>query len=183
MAEKNYYDLTADIENTWDLEENLEEFLFDSEVMLNEAMHAPTLNKGDIIMANNGVSERERGLPIQSPHRVFVIEDAVGPVGDRVFKGYLLSSKVDKANYYNSRFPNNIYIKDYSTILARGPLREAEAFINLSDLYTIEERLMDLDRGGIWKGHATQEFIDFIDKAVEDLNNGKSIKDTYWIKD
>ena len=164
--------------------QNLEEFLFDSDAMLAEAIsksYMQPIKKGDIIMANNGVSERELGLPIQTPHRVFVIEDAVGQVGNRIFKGYLLSSQKGKANYYNKKFPNNIYIKDYSTILARGPHRETEAFINLSDLYTIEERLMDLE-ASVWKGHATQEFIDFVDKAVKDITEGKSTHETYWIK-
>lgn len=185
MADKTYYDLTADTENTWDLEENLEELLFDSEAMLAEAMNKSYLQpikKGDIIMANNGVSDRELGLSIQSPHRIFIIEDAIGEIGSRVFRGYLLSSQVRKANYYNERFPNNIYINDYSTILARGPQRNAEVFLNLADCYTIDERLMDIESGGFWKGHATQEFIDFIDKVIAEIKEGKSAGRTYWIK-
>ena len=183
--QKNTRDLFADTENTWDLEESLEELLFDSDKMLEETVarsHAYSIKKGDIIMANNGVSDRERGMPIETTHRVFIIEDATGEVGSRIFRGYLLSSKIRKANYYNESFPNNIYIKDYATILARGPYRSAEAFINLSDCYTIDESLMDTEHGGFWKGHATQEFIDFIDEASADLRAGKSIGDKYWIK-
>ena len=183
---KTYDDLIADTENTWDLEENLEELLFDCDDMLEEAVGAGRLKpviKGDIIMANNGVSERERGMPITSPHRIFIIEDATGEVGNRIFKGYLLSSRVHKANYNNKGFPKNIYIKDYATILARGPEHNTEAFINLSDLYTIEERRIDPANGGLWKGHAKQEFIDFIDKAVADIAQGKFTGDTYWLND
>ena len=183
--EKNTDDLFADTENTWDYEESLEELLFDCDNVLEETMaqsHTLPIRKGDIIMANNGVSDREGGLNVETPHRIFIIEDATGEPGNRIFRGYLMSSKVRKANYYNEHFPNNIYINDYSTILARGPKREEEAFINLSDLYTIEEARMDQERGGLWKGHATQEFIDFIDEAAKELQDGKSISQKYWIK-
>jgi hypothetical protein len=180
---KTYSDLLADTENTWEVEESLEELLFDCDDLLEEtvgASPAKAIRKGDIIMANNGSSARERGMPIESPHRVFIIEDAEGPVGERIFKGYLLSSQIRKANYHNKEFPRNLYIQDYSTILARGPALHKEAFINLSDLYVIEESKMISDRG-MWKGHATQEFISFIDKAIADLQAGKSTEETYWL--
>ena len=181
---KTYEDLLADTENTWDLEENLEELLFDCDSMLEEAVrksYTIPIRKGDIIMANNGVSDRERGLDILSPHRIFIIEDAVGEIGNRVFRGYLMSSQVRKANYYNKSFPNNIYIKDYSAILAKGPGQEAEVFINLSDCYTIEEAKMDRESGGLWKGHAKPEFINFIDRTLTDIAEGRSVENTYWL--
>ena len=182
---KNTDDLFEDTENTWDYEENLEELLFDCDSLLEEAVghsYELPIRKGDIIMANNGVSTREHGMNIETPHRLFIIEDAIGEVGNRIFRGYLMSSQVRKANYYNEHFPNNIYINDYSTILARGPERTREAFINLSDLYTVEEARMDREHGGLWKGHATQEFISFIDNAARDIKEGKSVGNKYWIK-
>lgn len=183
---KTYADLIADTENTWEAEESLEELLFDCDSMLEEAVSKSFLapvRKGDIIMANNGTSNREGGMPVLSPHRIFIIEDATGPVGDRIFKGYLMSSQVRKANYYNSAFPNNIYINDYATILSRGAPNHREAFINLSDLYVIEEKLMDRESGSLWKGHAKQEFIDFIDQTVVDISTGRSVVNTYWMAD
>ena len=182
---KTYEDLIADTENTWELEESLEELLFDCDTMLEEAVSKGFLmpiKKGDIIMANNGVSSRERGMAILSPHRIFVVEDATGEPGNRVFKGYLMSSQVRKANYYNEAFLNNIYIDDYATILSRGAPNHKEAFINLADLYVIEEAKMDRE-GSLWKGHAKPEFINFIDQAVADIANGKSVKNTYWLAD
>lgn len=181
---KTYDDLIMDTENTWEAEESLEELLFDCDNILKEtvgASYAKPIKKGDIIMANNGTSEREHGMPVTAPHRIFIIEDAEGQVGSRIFKGYLLSSQVRKANYHNETFPRNLYIEDYSTILARGPMLHKEAFINLSDLYIIEESLMDFSGGGLWKGHANQEFINFIDKAITDIAQGKSTKNTYWL--
>lgn len=180
---KTYADLIADTENTWEVEESLEELLFDCDSMLEEAVgksYSMPIKKGDIIMANNGTSNRERGMPVLSPHRIFIIEDATGELGSRIFKGYLMSSQVRKANYYNKAFPNNVYIEDYASILARGPMNHKEAFINLSDLYVIEERLMDRE-GGLWKGHAKQEFIEFIDNAVAAISEGKPAGDSYWL--
>ena len=181
---KTYLDLLADTENTWEAEESLEELLFDCDNMLEEAVNSSytvPIRKGDIIMANNGWSERAEGMPILSPHRVFIVEDAVGQIGNRLFRGYLLSSQVRKANYYNEAFPNNIYIDDYASILARGAPNHREAFINLSDLYEIEESLMDRENTSLWKGHAKQEFIEFIERATADIAEGKSVKNTYWL--
>ena len=181
---KTYDDLLKDTENTWDFEESLEELLFEVDGMLEEAVNTDRryeIVKGDIIMANNGVSQRELGMDIISPHRIFIIEDAVGKVGERVFKGYLLSSQVRKANKNNKNFPNNIYIENYSTILARGAANDREAFLNLSDLYVIEESRMDTSKGGFWKGHATQEFIHFIDTAIAAKNEGKSLTNYCWV--
>ena len=181
---KNYYDLIADTENTWDEEESLEELLFDCDNMLEEAVSKSFLvpiRKGDIIMANNGQSSREGGMPILSAHRIYVIEDVTGEYGSRTFKGYLLSSRVQKANYYNKKFPNNIYIENYYSILARGPANDKEAFVNLSDLYVIEEQLMNRE-SSLWKGHAKQSFIDFIDEAVATKGRGESIEDFFWMQ-
>ena len=181
---KTYDDLLKDTENTWDFEESLEELLFEVDGMLEEAISTDRryeIVKGDIIMANNGVSQREFGMDIISPHRIFIIEDAVGVVGERIFKGYLLSSQVRKANKNNKNFPNNIYIENYSTILARGAANDKEAFLNLSDLYVIEESKMDTSRGSFWKGHATQEFINFIDAAIAAKNEGKPLTNYCWV--
>jgi hypothetical protein len=181
---KTYDDLLKDTENTWDFEESLEELLFEVDGILEEAISTDRryeIVKGDIIMANNGVSQRELGMDVISPHRIFIIEDAVGDPGNRIFRGYLLSSKVWKANKNNENFPNNIYIEDYSTILARGPYKAGEVFLNLSDLYVIEESRMDISKGGFWKGHATQEFIHFIDTAIAAKNEGKPLTNYCWI--
>jgi hypothetical protein len=181
---KNYDDLLNDTENTWDLEENLEELLFDCEDMLTETVSSSYLrpiSKGDIIMASNGKSQRKHGMDVMSPHRIFIVEDATGEYGSRIFKGYLLSSQVRKANYYNDHFPDNIYIDNYSTILAKGPQHDTEAFIKLSDLYVIDEQRMDRSHGGFWKGHAKQEFIDFIDAAAATRRSGKAIGNLHWI--
>jgi hypothetical protein len=183
---KTYADLLKDTENTWDLDESLEELLFDCDSLLEDTIrrsYQRPIVKGDIIMANNGKSQRERGMDITSPHRIFIIEDSEGDLGNRIFKGYLLSSQVRKANYYNSKYPNNIYIDNYGTIIERGPQTHCEAFINLSDLYVIQENQMDPEASSLWKGRVTPEFINFIDSAVESLNKGESIAHYHWMSE
>ena len=72
-------------------------------------------------------------------------------------------------------------LKDTENTLARGVANDREAFLNLSDLYIIEESKMDTSRGGFWKGHATQEFIHFIDTAIAAKNEGKSLTSYCWV--
>ena len=70
---KTYDDLLKDTENTWDFEESLEELLFEVDGMLEEAVSTDRqyeIVKGDIIMANNGVSQRELGMDIISPRTI-----------------------------------------------------------------------------------------------------------------
>jgi len=180
--DKTYKDLLKDHDYSWEIEPSLDELLLDYDGMLDEVYNynrTGPIVKGDIIMANNGISNRANGMSIESPHRVFIIENATGAPGHRIFKGYLLSSRVEKANYNNKKFPNNLYIDNYASIISKGPTYEVASIINLSDLYTIKEEEID-ERSTLWKGHATQEFIDFIDNAISKLNSGQSIANMYW---
>lgn len=183
INKKTYADLIKDHDYGWEIEPNLDELLLDYDGMITEVYNynrfGPII-KGDIIMANNGVSERATGMDILTPHRVFIIEDATGEPGHRIFKGYLLSSRIEKANYNNKKFPNNIYIDNYASILAKGPCYNTKSFINLSDLYTIKEEEID-EHSSLWKGHATQEFIEFIDDAVNKIKNGQNAANIYWL--
>ncbi len=180
---KTYADLIKDHDYGWEIEPNLDDLLLDYDGMLTEVYNynrfGPII-KGDIIMANNGVSERAVGLDILTPHRVFIIENAIGEPGHRIFKGYLISSRIEKANYNNKKFPNNIYIDNYASIIAKGPCYNTKNLINLSDLYVIKEEEID-EHSSLWKGHATQEFIDFIDDTVNKIKNGQDTTNIYWL--
>jgi len=178
---KTTEDLLNDVNYTWDYPDTLEDALFDSDTLLESTFNNRfgQIVKGDIIMANNGVSSRNSGIDILTPHRVYIIEDAVGKPGSRTFRGYLISSKVEKANYYNKKFPNNIYIQNYDTILEKGKRFFSENLINLADLYTIEESKISVD-STIWKGHAKDEFIDFIDEVALKIKNGEDTSNIYW---
>ena len=185
MNNKTYADLIKDHDYGWEIEPNLDELLLDYDGMITEAYNYNRFGpivKGDIIMANNGVSERAAGLDILTPHRVFIIEDATGEPGHRIFKGYLISSRIEKANYNNKKFPNNIYINNYASILAKGPRYNTKNLINLSDLYVIKEEEID-EHSSLWKGHATQEFIEFIDSTVNKIKNGQDTSNIYWLQE
>ena len=185
MNNKTYADLIKDHDYGWEIEPNLDELLLDYDGMITEAYNYNRFGpivKGDIIMANNGVSERAAGLDILTPHRVFIIEDVTGEPGHRIFKGYLISSRIEKANYNNKKFPNNIYIDNYASILAKGPRYNTKNLINLSDLYVIKEEEID-EHSSLWKGHATQEFIEFIDNTVNKIKNGQDTANIYWLRE
>lgn len=181
IKEKTFADLLQDTENTWEYETSLEEDIFETEQILESTFTSKhNYMKGDIIMTSSGVSN-QANFPITSPHRIYVIEGMSGEPGNRQLRGYLLSSNVRKANYLNEYYPNNIYISDYATILAKGAGPNKDAFINLIDLYTINEA--DLaSASGTWKGRANAEFIRFIDKAVQRIANGESNANTFWIR-
>ena len=106
--------------NEYGWESTLEEDLIESDSIGDYHNYYP----GDLVMVND---------PIRGAHRILIISSFYN--GDNnTFKGYLLSSKVAKSNINNKKFPNNIYIKDYSTILERGPKYHKEAFIKVDDL-------------------------------------------------
>ena len=185
MNNKTYADLIKDHDYGWEIEPNLDELLLDYDGMITEAYNYNRFGpivKGDIIMANNGVSECAAGLEILTPHRVFIIEDATGEPGHRIFNGYLISSRIEKANYNNKKFPNNIYINNYASILAKGLRYNTKNLINLSDLYVIKEEEID-KHSSLWKGHATQEFIEFIDNTVNKIKNGQDTSNIYWLQE
>ena len=54
---KSYDELLADTENTWVLEKSLEELVFESTDIFDEAFNKHLIIPGDIIMANNGVQK------------------------------------------------------------------------------------------------------------------------------
>lgn len=183
MNNKTYADLIKDHDYGWEIEPNLDELLLDYDGMIAEAYNYNRFGpivKGDIIMANNWVYECTTGIDILTPHRVFIIEDVTGEPGHRIFKSYLISSRVEKANYNNKKFPNNIYINNYASILAKGPRYDTKNLINLSDLYIIKEEEID-EHSFLWKGHATQEFIEFIDSTVNKIKNGQDTANIYWL--
>ena len=91
-------------------------------------------------------------------------------------------TSIENANYNNKKFPNNIYINNYASILAKGPRYNTKNLINLSDLYVIKEEEID-EHSSLWKGHATQEFIEFIDSTVNKIKNGQDTSNIYWLQE
>ena len=82
---------------------------------------------------------------------------------------------------YNERFPNNIYIDDYDSILSSGKtVGKKSAYINVKDIITFTNN--DLSDAGTWKGHISAEFEDFLNSCIQNYNQDQNKnKDVYWI--
>ena len=39
------------------------------------------------------------------------------------------------------------------------------------------------EHSSLWKGHATQEFIEFIDNTVNKIKNGQDTSNIYWLQE
>lgn len=178
---RSYAELLADTENTWDLEESLEELVFESTDIFDEAFNKRLIIPGDIIMANNGRSNRPNSIDILSPHRIFVVDTVEEDNGNHLYKGYLISSQQHKANYYNKNFPKNIYISNFGDALERGPKLDKPGFINLSDKYIVDESRLSTD-SSLWKGHVSSAFWQFIKRLEEKIKNNEDVSQEYWIE-
>ena len=171
---------------SWDYEETLEEVIeneslnpYNEELQLKieEAEFKKPLKVGDIIMPKKFISN---GKVVDSAHRILVVSIIENDNGKVVYKGYILSSQLHKANKYGG-YPNNIYIKNYGTILAGGAKSDKEAFIRVDDVVSFTKD--DLDVSGFWKGEVTEEFLKFIKKCRENyLKNPNLNKTVYWEK-
>lgn len=136
---------------------------------------------GDIIFANKFYSPSSRQLVSTKGHRVLVITSKKDEDGVVQYRGFELSSKVHKSNKY-SKYYNNLYIKDYTSILASGGGSPIEAIIRVDDLVKFSSK--DLSPTGSLKGKVTDEFMQFVKKAYMNYDSGRS-KDNatmYWEK-
>ena len=152
-------------EDTWDYEESLEEALsiispydISINILCEDKDRDKNYRPGDILMVPNWSSGRTGHQ--NSPHRILVITSST----DGEYSGYILSSKIEKANKYNSKFPNNIYIQDYDTILDIGrKIGSKEVFIRVDDLVSF--KASDLSDWGTWKGRVNSKFFDFVEQC------------------
>lgn len=76
-----------------------------------------------------------------------------------------------KANKFKSKYPHNLYIRDYATIMQDGPKPNREAFIRVDELDTWTDEDFSQEGSGTWKGHVKPEFFDFV---MTGRNNFKS---------
>ena len=126
---------------------------------------------GDIIFANQFYSPSSKKVVGAPGHRVLVITSKKDDNGIMNYRGFELSSKVNKSNI-NSHYVNNLYIKDYSTILAKGTGPSIEAIIRVDDLVKLNSK--DLSPTGTYKGQVSNEFLQFVQKAYNNYRSGRS---------
>lgn len=156
--------------NTYCWESTLEEDLIEED-FFNEGNN-PKSKKyfpKDIVMVNDN---------IMGVHRILIITKKDFSNGKSpIYSGFLLSSQVRKANI-NSKYQNNIYIKNYSTILDRGAKYDKEAIIRVDDMITFSED--NFSPSGTYKGTVTDEFFNFILNCANNYKNHKSNKNMIW---
>lgn len=161
-------------------EESLAESLYedsdDSEVVGNRAVEYKV---GDIILTNR---YKSRGSYVEnSPHKILVITSRKKSDKEITYSGFLLSSKKEKSNKYTEKYPNNIYINPYNSILYKGARSDKdEVFIRVDDLVTFTN--MDLSTSGSWKGKASYDFLNFVQRCVNNYRRGVSNSYMRWEK-
>lgn len=164
---------------TWRM--SLAESLYDSEDAKELVGNRTVQYKvGDIILTNNYRSKSQGGGYVpDSQHKILVITSKQEDNGIINYSGFLLSSKYEKSNKYTDRYPNNIYINPYNSILYKGtPSRYNEVFIRVDDLVTFTN--MDLSTSGSWKGKASWDFLNFVQSCVDNYRTGKDNSKVYW---
>ena len=166
---EEYFDKYGD---TYCWESSLEEDLIEEDYF-NEGNNPQSreYEPKDIVMVNDDVAGVHRILIITKKHS--------NNSNSHIYSGFLLSSKIQKANI-NSKYPNNIYIKNYSTILDRGAKYDKEAIIRVDDLRTFNEN--NFSKSGTYKGTVTDEFFNFILKCANNYQNHISNKNMVWDK-
>lgn len=160
-------------------EETLEESLYEDNE--EEDLSGDQLKEyevGDIIMPKT-IHSPASGMEVDA-HRVLLIQSKKGRGDTIYYRGFLLSSKVNRSNKYGG-YPNNIYISDYSTILYKGKYMKKEAYIRVDDV--VEFTNKDLDASGVYKGTVTNRFFRFVNNCYHNYKKGISNKDRYWISD
>ena len=115
------------------------------------------------------------------PHR-FIIVDKDYDNGKLVYKGVMLKSnhKDDpKANKFNRKFPDNIYIDDEHSAMSikRGKGGEGIAAVDEIFEFTPDQIISNT---GYWKGRMKPEFMSFLEDRIRDAGTGKN-KDKYWL--
>ena len=116
-------------------------------------------------------------------HYVMVV-DSVDEGEDDLFKyrGFLISTQTDKANKYNSRYPNNLYIDDVRSIFyGNSRVSSAEVLIRVDDLVEFTSR--DIYPEKAYKGKVSNKFWRFVANGSANYHSGKSYlnKNKYWI--
>lgn len=132
---------------------------------------------GQVVMTNSyhgKYSNKEN-----DPHRVLIVS-ASGKDSDGIaeYKGYIMSSKADEKANIKGKYPNNLYIDDFSTIFDKST--NAVKGDHKSDIIKVDELVEftneDMSESGVWKGDAKPEFIKFVTEGRTNFTTGNQKK-------
>jgi len=164
-------------------EETLEESFFSycQEINFNkyidETYYGRKFQVGNVVMAKNA-KNLDGESDMTSPHRLYVISSIDGPIGNRKYTGFILSSQTQKANIAGGH-PSNIYIDDFGTILKDGYKMNKPAILKLDAEYEFTDA--DMDRSGVYKGNCVPEFQDFVDALDSKYASQEDTSKAAWI--
>lgn len=135
------------------------------------------LRIGQIVMTNSYRGQYSN--KDDDVHRMLIVSvggrDRFGVVE---YKGYLLSSKAKEKANINGKYPNNLYIDDFSTIFSKSTKSAAndhkKSIIKVDEL--LEFTNEDMSESGVWKGDAKPEFINFVTAGRTNFTTGNQKK-------
>ena len=171
-----YFNTLNDITDEWDdSDESLEDILFwDDELNsdeLFETWNGMPFEEGDIVMLDDGLG----GL---SKHRLYVITSLLDPNEGPEYEGFEMSSNLSKANLYNPKYPHNILIKNYGSILKKGNNPDKDVIIKIDQRFTFNSDAFV--KYNARKGICTDMFNKFISAVVTKYENGIDTSKDYW---
>lgn len=157
FVEKYGYDYTW--EST--LEEDIAESNFE---MISESTATKQYSIGDILF----IWDKNR-----KNHRIVITNTN----NNGRYEGYLLSSQIQKANINDPKYPNNIFIEHYNTILKIDNGIDKPAFIRVDDLVRFKQSQLS---SGCYKGTVKPEFLKFLNQCIDNYKNGIDNSKMIW---
>lgn len=161
-----------------DSDESLEDILYwDDELNkeeLFETWRGMPFEEGDIVMLDDNVG----GV---SHHRLYVISSLLDPNEGPEYEGFEMSSKVNKANLNNPKYPANILIKNYGSILSKNQDQsrpDKDVIIKIDQKFTFDSDAFVANRAR--KGICSDLFNKFISSVVMKYENGMDTSKDYW---
>lgn len=129
----------------------------------------------DIIMINT------HDIPGLEKHRILLVESGVIDGGCE-YSGFEFSSNLNKANKNNNKYPDNLYISSYASILQGKSDINKPIILKIDHLVKFTNK--NLSEHGTHKGRVNDEFREFVKEAYNNYKNGRSDLNAtkYWEK-
>lgn len=134
---------------------------------------------GDIIFTKQYYNPKNKEVVRYNGHRVLVITSKENIDGSMSYRGFVLSSKVDKSNKH-SDYWNNLYIDDYSSILDNNSGSTIPCIVKVDTLVQVSSK--HFSATSTYKGTVKDEFLQFVQKAYSNYKSGnaKENANMYW---
>lgn len=194
--DQSLFDHLRDVKSTpiresvgYDYVECEEDYSYDEDESLYEDLASTESLRGDqlkkwypgSVVTTNSYSENSGTST--GKHYVMVIDSVdEGDDGVLKYRGFLISTKVDKANKNNPKYPNNLYIDDVRSIFyGHTYVSSSEALIRVDDLVEFTSR--DIYPSRSYKGKVSNKFWRFVANGSSNCHSGKDYMNRrkYWI--